>query len=117
VGININQQLFAEPIVARATSMRTFLDRSLSLDEVRDELLASMQLMLNKYHDRAILLHDLRKELTWMSTLAPVNVTQPDGFTIAGARIIGISDSGALHISSRDGVEHTVQTATITFGE
>jgi BirA family biotin operon repressor/biotin-[acetyl-CoA-carboxylase] ligase len=117
VGINVNQQRFAEPIITKATSLRAVLSHPFTLETIRDLFLATLASTLEKYSDRHTLLADLRRELLWMSSLPKVSATQPDGFTILGSRILGISDSGALHISTRDGVEQLLQSATITLDE
>ncbi|HYM20942.1 MAG TPA: biotin--[acetyl-CoA-carboxylase] ligase [Candidatus Kapabacteria bacterium] len=117
IGINVNQEKFAEPVALHASSLKIFLTDPLPLELVRDRLLNTLRDTLPRYSDRQKLLTDLRSELLWMNLLPGVTATSPDGTVIPHAKITGISETGALHISTPGGVEHILQIATLTFDE
>lgn len=115
IGLNVNQELFDSTIAARATSLRNVLGDIVKLEDIRDLLLATLQYTLLAYTDRAKLLGDIRTELGWMSNLEHVSAQQPDGNVLEAIRILGVNERGALHISSADGVNMTLDSATLSY--
>lgn len=113
IGINVNQESFAEPVAVSATSLRNVLGDPFALEEARDILLATLQFTLKRYADRPILVADLQQEFEWMTQLEDVSATLNDGSILEGITIRGVNERGALHISTANGVVLDLNGATL----